>query len=64
MIYLVGADEVAQLKSRVKKRKGRGFNMDAAREAKTEIYEHLDLRGRGVDEVLDISAQRCMMFFC
>jgi len=50
---------VEKLKERVTKRKGRGFALDNPRtEEPSEIYDRIDLSGRGIDEVVDISAQR------
>jgi len=50
---------VEKLKERVTKRKGRGFAFDNPRpDGSSEVYERIDLSGRGIDEVVDISAQR------
>lgn len=57
---LVWAGGIEKLKERVTKRKGRGFNMENPRpEGAKEVYDRIDFTGRGVDEFVDMSAQRC-----
>jgi len=56
-----GEDEggVEKLKERVTKRKGRGFDLENPRpEGASEVYDKIDFAGRGIDEYIDMSAQR------